>query len=127
MRYVVVVVDGRGSNYKGRKFRNPVRGRLGYWEPLDQVSAARYESSVSSSGVFLSELSPRAYRHIFLFLVVSRSRFSRIWAEKPYVDEKRIGIWGWVRWNLVFIFIANISTWGADFDRFVGPCILCRA
>ena len=41
MRYIVVIVDGRGSNYKGRKFRNPVRGKLGHWEPLDQVSAAR--------------------------------------------------------------------------------------
>ena len=41
MRYIVVVVDGRGSNYKGRKFRNPVRGKLGHWEPLDQISAAR--------------------------------------------------------------------------------------
>ena len=41
MRYVGVAVDGHGSNYKGRKFRNPVRGRLGDLESLDQVSAAR--------------------------------------------------------------------------------------
>lgn len=74
MRYVVVVVDGRGSNYKGRKLRNPVRGRLGYWEPLDQVSAARYESLVSSRGVFSSELPSHAHRHILCFLFRRRRR-----------------------------------------------------
>ena len=23
-------------------------------------------------------------------------RFDRLWAEKHYVDKKRIGVWGWV-------------------------------
>ncbi|KAI3616486.1 putative dipeptidyl aminopeptidase [Moniliophthora roreri] len=39
--YVVVVVDGRGTGYKGRKLRNPVKGNLGFWEGRDQVEAAR--------------------------------------------------------------------------------------
>lgn len=39
---VVVTVDGRGTGFKGKKFRNIVRDRLGYYEVLDQVSAAKY-------------------------------------------------------------------------------------
>ena len=58
--YVVVAVDGRGTGYKGRKLRNPVKGDLGFFETKDQIEAAR------------------------------------AWVEKPYVDRKRIGIWGWV-------------------------------
>lgn len=58
--YVVVVVDGRGTGYNGRKLRNPVKGNLGFWETRDQIEAARQ------------------------------------WADKVYVDSKRIGIWGWV-------------------------------
>ena len=41
LEYIVVVVDGRGTGYKGRKLRNPVKGNLGYWETVDQVNAAR--------------------------------------------------------------------------------------
>ncbi|KAI6130211.1 dipeptidyl aminopeptidase [Pisolithus thermaeus] len=59
LQYIVVVVDGRGTGYKGRHLRNPVRNNLGFWETRDQINAAR------------------------------------IWASKPYVDPKRIGIWGW--------------------------------
>lgn len=39
--YIVVVVDGRGTGFKGRKLRNPVKGNLGYWETVDQLAAAR--------------------------------------------------------------------------------------
>ncbi|KAL4265734.1 peptidase S9B family protein [Pleurotus pulmonarius] len=39
--YVIVIVDGRGTGYKGRKLRNPVKGNLGFWETKDQVNAAR--------------------------------------------------------------------------------------
>lgn len=41
LQYVVVVVDGRGTGYRGRKFRNVVRKDLGFWEVKDQVAAAR--------------------------------------------------------------------------------------
>ncbi|CAL1714024.1 unnamed protein product [Somion occarium] len=41
LKYVVVVVDGRGTGYKGRKLRNPVKDNLGHWETRDQVNAAR--------------------------------------------------------------------------------------
>lgn len=40
-RYLVVVVDGRGTGFKGRRLRVPVRSRLGYYETIDQVTAAR--------------------------------------------------------------------------------------
>jgi dipeptidyl aminopeptidase len=60
LEYVVVVVDGRGTGFKGRKLRNAVKGNLGFFETRDQIAAAR------------------------------------VWADKPYVDRKRIGIWGWV-------------------------------
>jgi dipeptidyl aminopeptidase len=41
LQYVIVVVDGRGTGYKGRALRNPVKGNLGFWEVRDQVNAAR--------------------------------------------------------------------------------------
>ncbi|KAF9233855.1 dipeptidyl aminopeptidase [Melanogaster broomeanus] len=41
LEYVVVVVDGRGTGFKGRQLRNPVRNNLGFWETQDQINAAR--------------------------------------------------------------------------------------
>lgn len=41
LQYIVVVVDGRGTGFKGRKLRNPVKGNLGYWETVDQINAAK--------------------------------------------------------------------------------------
>ncbi|KAI9440877.1 dipeptidyl aminopeptidase [Lactarius indigo] len=41
LQYVVVIVDGRGTGYKGRALRNPVKGNLGFWEVRDQINAAR--------------------------------------------------------------------------------------
>jgi dipeptidyl aminopeptidase B len=60
LKYIVVIVDGRGTGFQGRKIRNPIKNNLGFFETRDQLEAAR------------------------------------IWAEKPYVDRRRIGIWGWV-------------------------------
>ncbi|GAA5909754.1 hypothetical protein JCM6882_002665 [Rhodosporidiobolus microsporus] len=57
--YVIVRVDGRGTGFRGRKFRTTVRGRLGEVEARDVVETGR------------------------------------IWSKKPYIDEKRVGIWGW--------------------------------
>lgn len=39
---VVVTVDGRGTGFKGKKFRNIVRDNLGRYEVLDQIAAAEY-------------------------------------------------------------------------------------
>lgn len=41
LQYVVVVVDGRGTGFKGRKLRNPVRNNLGFFETKDQIHAAK--------------------------------------------------------------------------------------
>ncbi|KAI0794726.1 dipeptidyl aminopeptidase [Fomes fomentarius] len=41
LQYIVVVVDGRGTGYKGRALRNPVKNNLGRWETRDQVNAAK--------------------------------------------------------------------------------------
>ncbi|EJD48202.1 hypothetical protein AURDEDRAFT_113055 [Auricularia subglabra TFB-10046 SS5] len=41
LKYIVVAVDGRGTMYRGRKLRNPVRGNLGHYEGIDQANAAR--------------------------------------------------------------------------------------
>ncbi|KZT20995.1 hypothetical protein NEOLEDRAFT_1074339 [Neolentinus lepideus HHB14362 ss-1] len=41
LKYIVVVVDGRGTGLKGRKLRNTVRENLGFWETKDQINAAR--------------------------------------------------------------------------------------
>ncbi|OZJ04293.1 hypothetical protein BZG36_02573 [Bifiguratus adelaidae] len=43
---VVVTVDGRGTGFKGRKFRSPVSERLGELETLDQITAARHWSQL---------------------------------------------------------------------------------
>lgn len=75
LKYIVVMVDGRGTMYRGRKLRNPVRGNLGYWEARDQVNAAKC---------------------VCFFRLVSVGLMAcRIWAAKRYVDARRIGIWGW--------------------------------
>lgn len=44
---IVVVVDGRGTGFKGREFRSLVRDNLGDYEARDQISAAEYYSSKS--------------------------------------------------------------------------------
>jgi dipeptidyl aminopeptidase len=41
LSYIVVIVDGRGTGFRGRKLRNPVKGNLGYWETIDQIATAR--------------------------------------------------------------------------------------
>ena len=40
-KYIVVVVDGRGTGFKGRRLRNPVKDNLGHWETVDQIYAAK--------------------------------------------------------------------------------------
>ncbi len=59
MGYLVVTIDGRGTGFKGRAFRNLVTERLGQYE-ADDVTATAAEV-----------------------------------ARLPYVDEHRIGVWGW--------------------------------
>ena len=67
------------------------------------------------------ELSSRTHVFLFSFVVwFHLLRLSRIWAKKPYVDQKRIGIWGWVRLNFVFFTIYHASIRGADPDYFAG-------
>ncbi|KAK9759902.1 Dipeptidyl peptidase 4, partial [Basidiobolus ranarum] len=39
---IIVKVDGRGTAFKGRKFRSPVCRRLGQYETIDQVNAGKY-------------------------------------------------------------------------------------
>ena len=40
-KYIVVIVDGRGTGFKGRKLRNPVKDNLGFFETRDQINAAK--------------------------------------------------------------------------------------
>lgn len=39
---IVVTVDGRGTGFKGRKFRSLVRDNLGNYEVIDQIAAAKH-------------------------------------------------------------------------------------
>ena len=39
-KYIIVMVDGRGTGFKGRALRNPVMDQLGHWEVVDQIKAA---------------------------------------------------------------------------------------
>lgn len=57
--YIVVCVDGRGTGYKGAKFKKVTQKELGKYEVEDQVFVAKQL------------------------------------AKEKYVDENRIGIWGW--------------------------------
>ena len=41
LQYIVVVVDGRGTGFRGRALRNPVKNNLGRWETVDQIAAAK--------------------------------------------------------------------------------------
>ena len=41
LKYIVIMVDGRGTGFAGRKLRNEVRDDLGHWEVVDQIAAAR--------------------------------------------------------------------------------------
>ncbi|KAI0676150.1 dipeptidyl aminopeptidase [Trametes maxima] len=41
LQYIVVIVDGRGTGYRGRSLRNPVKNNLGAWETIDQINAAK--------------------------------------------------------------------------------------
>jgi dipeptidyl aminopeptidase len=87
LQYVIVIVDGRGTGYKGRTLRNPVKGNLGFWEVRDQINAARWVHYFSSACYF----APKVYSP-FVVTILRRS----LWAAKDYVDRKRVGIWGWV-------------------------------
>jgi len=44
--YVVVCVDGRGTGGRGRAFCDIVYRRLGHYETIDQLAAARYAASL---------------------------------------------------------------------------------
>ncbi|SNX87358.1 related to dipeptidyl aminopeptidase [Melanopsichium pennsylvanicum] len=57
--YIVIVVDGRGTGFKGQLYRASVAGNLGDVEAQDVNEAARLISTLA------------------------------------YVDENRIGVWGW--------------------------------
>ncbi|MDR2927853.1 MAG: S9 family peptidase [Cytophagaceae bacterium] len=57
--YLVVCVDGRGTNARGEEFRKCTYMKLGWLESDDQIETAKYLGSL------------------------------------PYVDARRIAIWGW--------------------------------
>lgn len=44
--YVVMCVDGRGTGGRGRAFSDVVYKRLGHYETIDQIAAARYAASL---------------------------------------------------------------------------------
>ena len=44
--YIVACVDGRGTSGKGQEFKSKVYKNLGFYETLDQISAARYMQSL---------------------------------------------------------------------------------
>lgn len=44
--YIVMCVDGRGTGGRGREFMDVVYKRLGYYETVDQINAARYAASL---------------------------------------------------------------------------------
>ncbi|KAG6885763.1 hypothetical protein C0993_010275 [Termitomyces sp. T159_Od127] len=53
LSYIIVTVDGRGTGYKGRQFRNPVKDNLGFYETNDQINAAKYVEKADWSEIAL--------------------------------------------------------------------------
>lgn len=47
--YMIVCVDGRGTGARGRDFRNAVYKRLGHFETIDQLRAARYAATMDGA------------------------------------------------------------------------------
>ncbi|KAJ2640705.1 Dipeptidyl peptidase 4 [Coemansia sp. RSA 1287] len=45
MPWIIVRVDGRGTGYRGRRFRSAISRQLGLLEPADQAAAARHFQS----------------------------------------------------------------------------------
>lgn len=39
--YIILVVDGRGTGFRGKSVRNPIRGQVGAMEARDQIEVAR--------------------------------------------------------------------------------------
>ena len=42
---IIVIVDGRGTGFRGREYRSCISHRLGILEALDQIAAAKYSFS----------------------------------------------------------------------------------
>ncbi|KAG6816533.1 hypothetical protein H0H87_005395 [Tephrocybe sp. NHM501043] len=51
LSYIIVTVDGRGTGYKGRHLRNPVKDNLGFYETIDQINAAKCVELIDRSRV----------------------------------------------------------------------------
>ena len=66
LQYIVVIIDGRGTGFKGRKLRNPVKGNLGFFETIDQIAAAKWAFSL----IFL---------HCLFFPWLDKGDWSKIW------------------------------------------------
>ena len=47
LKYVVVIVDGRGTGHRGRAFRISVVNQLGKFETEDQIAAGRHWKTLS--------------------------------------------------------------------------------
>lgn len=45
--FVVLIVDGRGTGFKGRKYRACVSKNLGHYEVIDQIAAAEYMANLT--------------------------------------------------------------------------------
>ncbi|KAG0144563.1 hypothetical protein CROQUDRAFT_659902 [Cronartium quercuum f. sp. fusiforme G11] len=78
LQYIIVFVDGRGTGYKGRKYRVSVRNQLGNVEAEDVATAARF------------------------------------YAGLKFVDEARIGVWGWSYGG--YLTCKTLESYSSDFS-----------
>ncbi|KAK0243793.1 dipeptidyl aminopeptidase [Armillaria nabsnona] len=127
MRYVVVIVDGRGTGAKGRAMRNMVKGRLGYWETKDQIEAAKIWAKKKyvdprrigiwgwSYGGFLSAkvIEANAGVHTLAMSiapVTDWQLYSSIWTER-FMNEPSSNLKGYANAS-----ISNVKGWhGVDY------------
>lgn len=47
--YMIICVDGRGTGFRGREYRESVYKRLGHFETIDQIRAARYAATIDGA------------------------------------------------------------------------------
>lgn len=87
--YVIICVDGRGTGGRGSEFKNIVYRRLGYYETIDQIAAARYAASLpytDSSRIGIYGWSYGGYEALMCATADEKNVFAAAVAVAPVTD-----------------------------------------
>jgi hypothetical protein len=94
--YIIVTVDGRGTGFKGRQLRNPVKDNLGFYETVDQVAAAKWVFLSLSFESLFALLLTHCWRFPFFFFFFFFSVLLLLYllAIGSQYEAVRPGTWG---------------------------------